>query len=271
MSSPPPPTASRGRPSRSDAERRNARRVFAIALAISVLLHLLASVAIRLRIDGPAYAPSPTLTVIPPPAAYEGMRVYDIVPTEGAPASLDDQLRRRTDASPALTTPAGTPDTEAVPRTGAERREIEPVGDRLRPRLGHRDVWTPPESSLEEIEADAVMRRRVAEQLAAFNDSMRIEAEREARATDWTVRDGSGRRWGVSPGRIHLGDVTIPAPAVLTPAGRRDEVRSRIVQWNELQQQAERELVREMFDDRVRAMRERRQAERDSARSAGGA
>jgi hypothetical protein len=242
--------------------RRDARRVFVIALSVSVLLHLVATLTIRFRIDVLPYAP-PTITVVP--AEPVGTRVLEIVPTTGAAAPITEQLRARDDARTTFVAPAGDREP-GDPRAGEEQRRIDPVGERLRPRLGHARVWTEPDATPPEPTDDERVRMRIADRLTVYNDSVRAEAEREERATDWTVRDGSGRRWGVSPGRIHLGDITVPAPVALATAHpmARQEQRARIVQWQEIRDQAERELVREMFDERARSIRARTEARRDS-------
>ncbi|CAN5822868.1 hypothetical protein BH23GEM6_BH23GEM6_26650 [soil metagenome] len=52
----------------------------------------------------------------------------------------------------------------------------------------------------------------------------RAGGERARRSTDRTRTDASGRRWGASPGKIHLGGVTLPAPTLTPPPGQRDEI-----------------------------------------------
>lgn len=52
--------------------------------------------------------------------------------------------------------------------------------------------------------------RHLAARLRALNDSIYGEQERARKATDWTVKDKSGNRWGISPDGIHLGPVKLP-------------------------------------------------------------
>jgi hypothetical protein len=249
---------------RTADRQRTARRALLLGAIVSVLFHLLATMTLRFRID--VIEPrARSIEIVEPSEQYAGTRVYDIVPVEGEAAPIETQLRTPVQDAVVPAAPAGVAQPGDAPAAGGTRRTVDPVGDRLRPRLGHAQVWTEPDATLPELTPDEIVRARVASRLTEINDSMRLDAEREERATDWTVRDGSGGRWGVSPGKIHLGNVTIPAPiALATPPGRREEVNARIVQWNELQQQAQREAVRQMFDERVRAVRERREAERDS-------
>jgi hypothetical protein len=77
----------------------------------------------------------------------------------------------------------------------------------------------------------------------ALNDSVAGDAERARRTTDWTVTDKSGRKWGASPGSIHLGDVTLPAPGLRGDPDHEAAALERRRQWEAIQAQ-EREAER---------------------------
>ena len=94
--------------------------------------------------------------------------------------------------------------------------------------------------------------------IRALNDSILAEVEAGRRATDWTWTDEQGRRWGISPGKLHLGGIEIPLPVGTTSQTDRDLMR----EWQEIQAQAERGEIDETFDDRVEAIRAQRDAER---------
>lgn len=257
---------------RAHDRRRTARKALLLGLAASVLIHLLATLTFRFRID--VVTPrAPSVQLVQPSEQYAGTRLYDIVPVAGDPAPIEAQLQLRERSEPVpMAAPGEAPPSEA-PVAGGTRRTVDPVGDRLRPRLGHAEVWIEPDAALPPLSEDEIMRRRLAEQLTVYNDSMRLETEREARALDWTIKDGSGNRWGISPGKIHLGSITLPAPGgggtFNTPPARGGADDARIVNWQELHAQAQRQIVSEIFNDRVKAVRARREAERDSTRSDG--
>lgn len=123
----------------------------------------------------------------------------------------------------------------------------------------------------EEITEAEWLRLRLANQLGIYNDSVAREVEARLRATDWTVKDKNGGRWGVSPGQIHLGNRTLPLPFGFSPPpGRRDELAGRMRSWEESQAQASRVEAAQTFQQRVKAIRARQEAARDSARRAGG-
>jgi hypothetical protein len=83
------------------------------------------------------------------------------------------------------------------------------------------------------------------------------------------VKGKDGERWGVSPGQIHLGSITLPLPFGFSgPTGRREEVAARLRTFNESNAQAHRMELEQTFESRVKAMRARKDAQRDSARAA---
>jgi hypothetical protein len=90
-----------------------------------------------------------------------------------------------------------------------------------------------------------------------------LAAAAAARAVDWTKTDADGGRWGISPEGLHLGDITIPIPVNFSPGpGKRDEVAGRVRDWSEIQSQGSRMEGKETFEERVKAIRERKEKER---------
>ncbi|MEX1184883.1 MAG: hypothetical protein WEF86_16880 [Gemmatimonadota bacterium] len=125
------------------------------------------------------------------------------------------------------------------------------------------------------------VRARIGAALGLQNDSVaRAEASALGKeSARWLRSDERGRSWGLSPGRIHLGGVTLPlcratGGAAIDPttcgfgttAGRREEHAVRIRMYADIQRQAARVEGDAIIADRVRAMRERQDAARDSAR-----
>jgi len=162
-------------------------------------------------------------------------------------------------------------DTVGVPG-GSGTGTVDPgtLIDRLRPRATDPRLWGPiPEGPTEgrRVDAFTTALAPLYAQFDAYNDSTRAAAEAAARATDWTATDASGGRWGISPDGIHLGKVTLPIPIGFSaPPGRRDELSGRINGWAAIRRQQGETEVRESFEDRVKAIRERNAAKRDSTR-----
>jgi hypothetical protein len=265
----PEPASEEGRGFRiaTPAHRRSGNRVFLLGIAVSILLHLVASYTISFRFEPPAGRPD--AAYVPAPAA-SGMQVVDVVAvaTDAAePLREPDPQRTTQPTAPSFFPMPGAPAAGAgqEARPGETQRSIEAVGDRLRPRLGHTEVWTPQRERLPDPTADEVVRRRVAGQLATWNDSVAAETEAARRARDWTISDGRGGRIGVDDGRIHLGSITLPGRIEFpTPPGRREEAQKRMIQWEEIRRQSEQQYIREVLDDRARAIRARVDAQRDS-------
>ena len=208
-------------------------------------------------------AEEPQITIAPPTkqqlAAREAVRNQR--PQSQEPAG-----------NPLVFTPG--PISPVIPEPTAGPETVEPTGEgggngstlteRLRPRqvdprlLGGSTYTTPGDNS-----PAAAVRARIAQSIGAYNDSVAAEAEARARATDWTIKDKNGGSWGVSPGKIHLGSITLPLPLAFNPPpGRRDEFNARNRDYAEIEAMANREIGRQGFKDRVKAIRARKDKER---------
>lgn len=272
--SPPPPPQPPPDPGPSRARRRPGRNAFAIGIIVSVLVHILIFAIVRFRVvtTGPGVASAPRAINLPPSPA---MRVLDVVGVEA-----DVPTPQVSVLDPDEPVPAPTPEITAPPVTQGAPAAVPPapmtggrdpaltVTERITPRSGAdpRLFERPSDPMRPELDLLNNVRARVYGSIQAYNDSVAAEAAAAARALDWTVRDKNGGRWGVSPTGIHLGTITLPLPALGTSADQRAAMR----EWSEIQQQAGRAEVNETFDERVRAIRARREAARDSARRGGG-
>jgi hypothetical protein len=88
-----------------------------------------------------------------------------------------------------------------------------------------------------------------------MNDSLAAAEATARRMTDWTFTDASGGKWGISEGKIHLGDVTLPLPMFGAPAGSEAAERS----WvdREIARGAAAAAARANMNERIKAIRER--------------
>ncbi len=260
----PPPTQP---PSGGHRKRPSDRRALAIGLGISLVIHLvliaLASRWLYMERD-PAPAGRAARTSAPEP---QGMRVYQLA--EGAPpieqvTEPPEEGRPETRViTPVPAGPArpagdaaeeGTPD--AVPRA-VDRIRTPPRDDRL---------WVLPSDRPPPLKSDEeLMLERVYGKLEQLNDSILAEIEAGRRALDWTIQGEDGKRWGVSPEGLHLGGVTLPLPMLGLPSSR-EGARARTREWEEIQGQADWARVRDRFDERAKAIRERRDREREAQR-----
>lgn len=260
MTQPPQHTpASAGRRSLGDRRARE-RRVLILGLAISALLHAAALLVVSRWLE-PGPAPTgrrPTALIAEPPP---GMRAVEL----------------RMEPGPTVPEPPDRPDPEepverervaldaAPPSRDTLPADSRTAADRLAPRIVDPRLWqpmilVPREPTLADVEA------RIAAAVELLSDSALAEADAAMRARDWTVEDGKGGRWGISPGKLHLGELTLPLP-IWFPVD--PEAAAAEAMWYELDQQLERARILESFEDRVRAIRERRERERAEARKSG--
>jgi hypothetical protein len=255
---------------RRRVERRNYGGVLAIALALSAIVHLITfrTVTFDLHLDRHTVsAPPPRMIDVAP-----AMQAYDLVPVPVQVVPIEVQVQERLLLREAELAELRAPAAETpAMRTPAERVPSASVRERLRYRMGSaQDVWRPPPpADPGELSPADRVHERVASRLQEYNDSLAAATAARDRALDWTVEDAEGKRWGVSPGQIHLGDVTLPLPfAFAPPPGRRDEIAGRIRTFEEIQYQAAQVETRQVIDDRARAMRERIDRERRARMSA---
>ncbi|MCI0433285.1 MAG: hypothetical protein L0271_06520 [Gemmatimonadetes bacterium] len=256
----PSPAAAPARP-----RPRDPKWLFPAGLGIAALLHLIALLVIRFTLPGTSRPAAYPPRAIQLPAATEVIAlvaVPDIDFVEPPPV-----LEERPDPTPLpevrIDAPAATPATPSQP--------VPTIAERIRSTGTDPRLWTRPDEFPPPVDAFDAMMNRVAGRIAAWNDSSAAAAMAAAKATDWTVTDKNGGRWGVSPGQLHLGSLTLPLPiGFAPPPGRRDETLARVRGWSEIEAQASRAAVRETFDDRVKAIRARNDARRDSTRKAGG-
>ena len=261
-----PPVA--GRASRPRRDRAAEGRVLLAGLIASALIHAGLLLVFRYSTPFDGGSPVDVPTAAPRPASG-GTRVVTIRPVphaqdrqpagnaagRSAPASVTSPAPD--DADPQRTAQATNAPAPPTTQTPARDRFSEAV-EALRPRL--LDPRLRP-GNLDALRTDherAALRAYA--RIHALNDSILAEIERGQRGTDWTWTDEEGRRWGLSPGKLHLGGVEIPLPAFSPTADQRERYR----EWAEIRAQADQGAIDETFVDRVEAIRERRDAEREA-------
>ncbi len=251
--------------------RPSYRRALIIGLAISVAVHVLVLVlAWRTRV---VVVPGSAETA--PAVAVRGgergaMRVERIVPVPEAAPESDRPVREERDEPRPERRPG--PAREDAPTVEVEPGPALPPAERLRPRMGDPRLWTRPGAPAAPEPSDMErVRTRIADRLGEWNDSVAAEAGRAARARDWTVEDGNGGKWGISPGKIHLGPLTLPLPVNLTPPpGQREAAAERARRDGEIRDQEARSRADDSFRDRVKAIRERKAREREEKKAGSG-
>ncbi|HEX6588530.1 MAG TPA: hypothetical protein VF039_05860 [Longimicrobiales bacterium] len=195
-------------------------------------------------VDAPTAAPAP---VVRTPAPVRGIPAAPVTPAPAERAGYPVAVGGGAGAGAGA---GGGGATSGVERFNRAVEALRPRG--LDPRL------QPGSADALRTDHERAALRAYA-RIRALNDSILAEMAAGQRALDWTWTDEQGRRWGISPGQLHLGDITIPLP-VTTMAPR--EQRELMREWAEIQAQAAQGAIDETFDDRVEAIRARRDAER---------
>lgn len=257
--------------------RRAARRVWVVGVALSLLIHILLILLLgRGTLEYDTADPTPRAET-ETPVADDALRVLAIRPTTRAAEEIDEtEPVERQDPIPPELEPAPEPTTAADETADVETEPGSPDDERsaldvLTPRMGDERLWhrvdPPPEPELTDIQRARI---RLYSRLGALNDSLALAAEGKRRATDWTIEDEDGGRWGLSPGKIHLGDVTIPLPFGFSPSpGRREEAADRRYKDEEIRRQAERHDIEETRSERTDSIRARRDRDRKKDEKSG--
>jgi hypothetical protein len=252
------------RPTLSVTRERHRRYRLAISVGVivSVVLHLVVIVLspLMVRYVGPLDLYPPVRRVRPQPT---GMQAVDVRITE------TPRVERPPVREPQ---PEPEPEPEETAPVAVEG-EAEPVlsaAERLRPRIGDWRLWIivplAPRKDLTPEERVAQLEDRLYARLEAYDDSLAAEAIRQAEQMDWTVGE-EGNKWGVSPGQIHLGPITLPLPFYLGPTR---ETEGMLRDYDAIQRQSGQADIDDSFEARVKAIREREKARRDTTSSGGG-
>ena len=260
------PSRFRSEPStgrRSARERRaRERRVLGVGLTVSLVVHLIA-----LALLGGMLQPQPRTRSAPEApvllAPPTGLRAVDIAVREGAAPNEPRPPSPRSTPTPTRAAVGIETDTTVATRERLAADDIT-AAEWLAPRVVDPRLWEPMviiprEPTIEDVEA------RLGAAIELLSDSALADTERKLRARDWTVQDGKGGRWGISPGKLHLGKLTLPLP-IWFPTDPGVEAENEL--WYDLEAQVDRAKFLESFEDRVRAIRERREQERREAKAA---
>jgi hypothetical protein len=194
-------------------------------------------------------------------------------PVAGEPPAVEPASPGARPAAPAgaVLVPGGVPSVissegGAAPPMGATSGGGG-AAERLRPGFSDPRLYADPEIARMRQPGKSDLQRyreHFQARIDALNDSMYGATGPN---TDWTVKDGSGNRWGVSEEGVHLGPLTIPRFLIPTPppSGTNqdlEEARERQRQRDEIQRQEADREVRRARQESQDAARERREQQR---------
>lgn len=254
---------------RPGGRRHLDRRVLLISFTISFVVHgaVIVLYPVVMRSLRPALELVPWPGEEVRPSGTEIVILLERPAGEEAPVSEPRPERRREPERPPSTMPR--PAGPALPEAEVARKPAPTAADVLRPTLRDPRLWRPTDEAILSLTPEERMRIRLYVKLEALNDSLAAEADAAARATDWTVADADGNRWGVSPGQLHLGKITLPLPVGFVAApGKREEAEQRLRDFSEIERAAASAHVQEVWKERAKAIRERKDRERRERQAA---
>lgn len=254
------------------SRRHTARRVVWISFGISALVHLLAIVAYplfaeRLRPDQAAF-PMP-VSSSGPAQGIEIIRLLNLS-EQNEPEKPEKPQERPKPIPQPIVTPARAGRSTTSTTTPSKANESVPLSaaERLRPHPRDERIWRPPDPALTRLTTKERLQLELAGKIEEWRDSVMAADAADAAATDWTYTDKSGNKWGVSPGELHLGGLTVPLPFNFgTTPGNRDAVRRRTQEWEDIHRAASQGAIREGWKERAQAIRARRDKERAQAKA----
>ena len=236
---PPPDTRDLDRARRHE----RGRAPWVVGVGVSLALHLIA----LLLYSGINVIP--TVTVTPPErseSTLDGIQLIDIA--VAAPQEEDEEPE-----------PSTVGEDEEDEGEEADEGDWVAAADRLRvrdfdPRLH------PVNREQQYLGTQEILQLDLDIAVAMLRDSIQTASARAADALDWTWTDSDGKRWGVSPGKVHLGDITLPLPSSFgmgTSPWNREAELERARRDGEIARQAMEGAILETWEERFRAMRER--------------
>jgi len=236
------------------------RRVTRTAFLLSALIHLVGILLYPLLVGPP---PDPGVGMVLPTSPPRGIEVVRIseVATED-PGTLSDPRPeiRRPEAPEAPTAEDVVEDEGLAEPIGPLPPRARTAAEELRPRPGDPRLWEALSDSVTQVGDEWLARLRIIWIIEELNDSTTRAAAAAAAGQDWTFTDGEGKKWGISQGQLHLGDVTLPLPMFSARWGT-DEYR-RANEDAEILRGALQSATWETLQERAKAIEERRARER---------
>jgi len=154
--------------------------------------------------------------------------------------------------------------------SGPEPVELgEPPGGRraaeiLRVRSSDTRLWREALPEAFELTEAQRMQLELTGKIEEWNDSVALALAAEIALTDWTTTDSQGRRWGISPGQLHLGDITLPLPFYFGGnSWQREQAARRAWEDQDILRGTNTQALRSSWSERAEAIRRRRDRDRD--------
>ena len=240
------------------------RRALAAGIGVSAVFHIVAIVLYAVAFT--QWGPRETvLGVVSPSRTATGMRVVRVLEIEFPDLTAEPPEELPETEEILLEFPdAGPP----VPGPGPVELNEPPGGRRaadvLRVRSSDTRLWREAMPEAFELTEAERMQLQLAGRLEAWTDSVAVAVAAELALTDWTTTDDQGRKWGISPGQLHLGGITLPLPFYFGGNSIQRELAARRA-WEDqdILNGANAQGVRSSWRERAEAIRRRQDRNRD--------
>ena len=238
------------------------RRALTAGIAASAALHVL--VVVLYSVVMTQWNPPETLLGVDSPSrTVNEMRVVRVVEIElpDLTAEPPEELPEPTEEPNIELPDAGPPPLSDLVELSAPPPGSRRAAEILRVRSSDSRLWRPAMPEAFELSDAEFMELQLAGRLEEWADSMALVVDAELALTDWRTDDG---RWGVTPGQLHLGGITIPLPFYFGGnSWQRDRATRRAWEDQDILNGVNAQDVRSSWSDRAEAIRRRRDRDRD--------
>ena len=238
------------------------RRALTVGIGTSAAFHVV--VIVLYSVVMTQWSPPETvLGVDSPSRSSSDMRVVRVVEIElpDLTAEPPEELPEAEEVRLELTD-AGLPDpgpVELAEPPGGRR-----AADVLRVRSSDTRLWREAIPEAFELTEAQRMQLELDGKIEEWADSVAIALAAEYALTDWTTTDDQGRRWGISEGQLHLGDITLPLPFYFSGNSiQRAQAARRAWEDQDILNGTNNQAVRSSWRERAEAIRRRRDRSRD--------
>jgi hypothetical protein len=199
---------------------------------------------------------------------FSGMRVVNVIeidPDDAISDALREELTDELDVMVKESELVAGPTEDNFYNKEDVKRIIKAV-DALRVRSSDPRLWRAALPQIFELTEAERLRLELAGRLEAWNDSVSAAVAVETAWTDWTMTDGDGNRWGVSPGKLHLGKLTLPLPFRFAGTSwQRERAARKAWEDTDILNNISAQAVRASWEKRAKAIRERKDREHKDA------
>jgi hypothetical protein len=253
--------------SRRDAADRHVRRIgILVSVAVHASVVLLYSLYAR---DWSAIAARVSLEA-PETSSMQGTQLVNLVeiipPDPSAEAPFETELLddEEEDDLPMIIVPVAV--TGGAPPVTRGRPDPVPAASVFRVRISDPRLWIVARPDLVLLTKEQRMQLQIQGRLEAWNDSLNAAIAAEAALLDWTKSDGKGGKWGISPGKLHLGSITIPLPFGFGPdPWQAEQIAKRQARDDDILNHVQSQAARASWKERAEAIRRRKDRERARA------